>query len=518
MKYIVTAILLMIFSIESKGDTLTITQKPSDLFLQIGQAAVIRATACWVFTSNGETGYGNGTNEPINCQWYKNGVAIGDGQFINEDCYQFGVQFQYTISSVGYSDTGSYYCKVTGYYYSCNTSLCANECNQGVTSACCTKDNLCFTQISTNPIKLAICTPSIAVQPTDQNVILPAIVTFTVVANSNTSLTYQWYENVFLHTLDTLQRDATIINGATSSTYTTTLSLGDNGSIFFCKVTDTCGDAITSNSAKVHIPCADISITTEPAPVSAMVGSSAKFSIIAASDSVLTYQWYKNNSIINGAILSSYTTPVTVLSDSGTTFNCIVYNPCNAAKSASAVLTITCSAPIITTQPTTQKVELGSKATFSILATGPSLTYQWYKNNSTHPVGTSLDSFITPATTSADSGTQYYCVVTSPCSTIISSPALLIVQPPTSVLPTQFKLSFSGMSSNSSIIRYAIPVAGTVQIRIYNIRGELLKSICNSYQQPGNYEIPLGLYLSKGHYILDFKSGTLNIKKNIFNL
>ena len=64
-------------------------------------------------------------------------------------------------------------------------------------------------------------------------------------------------------------------------------------------------------------------------------------------------------------------------------------------------------APAITTQPASQTVSTGQKATFTVTATGTApLSYQWQKNG-TAIGGATAASYTTPATTAADNGDQF---------------------------------------------------------------------------------------------------------------
>lgn len=62
------------------------------------------------------------------------------------------------------------------------------------------------------------------------------------------------------------------------------------------------------------------------------------FSTAAVSILPLSYQWYKNGSAISGATQSSYTTPGSVLADSGAVFRCVITNSAGLNTTDSAVL------------------------------------------------------------------------------------------------------------------------------------------------------------------------------------
>ncbi|MCX8518303.1 MAG: immunoglobulin domain-containing protein, partial [Rhodoferax sp.] len=63
-------------------------------------------------------------------------------------------------------------------------------------------------------------------------------------------------------------------------------------------------------------------------------------------------------------------------------------------------------APAITTQPDSQSVVAGQTATFSVTATGSTLSYQWKKNGTTIDGATS-STYTTPPTTNADNNTAF---------------------------------------------------------------------------------------------------------------
>src|SRR5436853_3258159 len=84
-------------------------------------------------------------------------------------------------------------------------------------------------------------------------------------------------------------------------------------------------------------------------------------------------------------------------------------------------------APSITTQPASQTVTAGQTATFTVVATGTALlNYQWRKSG-TAISGATAPTYTTPATTSADSGSQFTVVVSNTAGTVTSNTATLTV-------------------------------------------------------------------------------------------
>ncbi len=90
------------------------------------------------------------------------------------------------------------------------------------------------------------------------------------------------------------------------------------------------------------------------------------------------------------------------------------------------------SQPSITQQPQSQSVTAGATATFSVTATGTGLSYQWSSapsgSSTFTPIsGATASSYTTPATTLAQSGTQYMCAVSNGNGSVNSSAAALTV-------------------------------------------------------------------------------------------
>ncbi|MGC1449943.1 MAG: immunoglobulin domain-containing protein [Candidatus Sulfotelmatobacter sp.] len=170
-------------------------------------------------------------------------------------------------------------------------------------------------------------------------------------------------------------------------------------------------------------------ISTQPSSQSVAAGQTATFSVVATGTTPLTYQWQKGTTSISGATSASYATGATTSSDNGAQFKVVVSNSAGTLTSNTATLTVSVAptSPSITQQPSNQTVTVGQSATFSAVATGTApLTYQWQKG--TTPItGAISASYTTPATASADNGSQFTVVVSNSAGSKTSNPATLTV-------------------------------------------------------------------------------------------
>lgn len=175
--------------------------------------------------------------------------------------------------------------------------------------------------------------PVITTQPANQTVVAGQAASFSIGATGAAPINYQWRKN------------GVTISGAVSSFYTTpATTTADSGAQFSVAVSNSSG-SIVSNTAKLTVNSAAVALAIVAQPVSQTVaaGQTAVFSVSATGTAPLSYQWRKNGANINGAISSSYTTPVTTTADSGAQFSVVVNNSTGSVTSSAAVLTVNSS-------------------------------------------------------------------------------------------------------------------------------------------------------------------------------
>jgi len=106
-------------------------------------------------------------------------------------------------------------------------------------------------------------------------------------------------------------------------------------------------------------------------------GRIAVFSVTATGTS-LSYQWRKGAVNIGGATGSTYTIAAVAAGDAGS-YDCAVSGACGSPVTSQAATLTVNSPPTITGQPSGATKNVGESVTFSVAATGTSLSYQWRK-------------------------------------------------------------------------------------------------------------------------------------------
>ena len=176
-------------------------------------------------------------------------------------------------------------------------------------------------------------------------------------------------------------------------------------------------------------------IDTSPMPDTVSAGEPATFHVAtsrADSADILSYQWMKDGTAINGATSMVYTIPSVTAANAGVyTVAVTVSSTGLTFTSTGATLTVNGSgtvAPQIIPQPQSITVAAGKSATFTVAATGtPTPTYQWQRYNT--PIsGATSSTYTIPSVQTSDQG-SYNVVVSNSAGSVTSQEAILTVQP-----------------------------------------------------------------------------------------
>ncbi|RYZ23983.1 MAG: hypothetical protein EOO16_02630 [Chitinophagaceae bacterium] len=281
-----------------------------------------------------------------------------------------------------------------------------------------------------------------------QTVCAGSSVTFSVAATGS-NLTYRW------------RRNGSVLPGGFNPTYTIASATATDAATYTVEVMGACGTVMSGNAVLTVNNATTIS-TQPAATLSVCNGSAATFSVTASGTGALSYQWKKGGANIAGATTASYTIPAAGAGDAAT-YTVDVTSSCGTITSAGSVLSI---APVtaITTQPAaTLAVCSGAAATFSVAASGGSLTYQWRKNGN-NITGATASTYTIPAAAAADAA-SYTVVVSGACGGSVTSSATALTLSPATAITTQPVASVACQNTSASFSVAASGNALTYQWR-----------------------------------------------------
>ena len=364
-----------------------------------------------------------GGSAPLSYQWSKGGVAVSGA-----------TGSAYTIGSVQSTDAG-------GYTVTVSNSL------GSVASAAAT--------LTVTAVAVA---PSISTQPQSATATVGGSATLLVTATGSAPLAYQW------------QKAGAAISGATSASFTlSAVQAGDAGN--YTVVVSNSAGSVTSSSATLTVNAAPVapSISSQPQSTAVTVGSTATFAVTASGAAPLSYQWRKGGADISGATSATLSIPNAQAADAGI-YSVVVSNGVGSITSASATLAVNpaASAPVITTQPTSETVGTGHNVSFSIAAnSSPTASYQWSVSadggatwtplqDSANYGGTTTSTLTVKNATAAMSGYLYRCTASNSAGAVTSNALTLSVSVAIFPSPVGVAVSNSGViyvsdSSNNTI-------------------------------------------------------------------
>jgi hypothetical protein len=363
-------------------------------------------------------------------QWQENQGA-GFANLVDGGIYSGSATPTLTLSGVTAAMTGyTYQCIVTG--------TCGNATSN----------------IGTLTVNVS---PTITTQPVATSVCVGQNTSYSVVA-TGAGLTYQWQNSVNGGVTWNNIANGAIFSGVTTATLNITgATAAMNNNQYRVVVTGTCAPAVNSAAALLTVNALP-AITTQPAAATVCAGLNATYTVVATGAG-LTYTWEENpgsgtfTAITDGGIYSGSATATLTLTGvtagmNGYTYRCVVNGTCNPFVTSNAVLLTVNAAPSINTQPVASIICPTANTTFSVLATGTALTYQWQRSTDGGVTWNNLAnvapfSNVTTATmtitaaTPALNNNQYRCVVSGTCAPAATSNAALLTINTNPVITTQ---------------------------------------------------------------------------------
>ncbi len=258
---------------------------------------------------------------------------------------------------------------------------------------------------------------TISSQPSSASSCAGSSQSYAVTAAGTGTLTYQW------------MKDGSNITGNASAT-TSDLTLSGIGASdaasYTVAVQGGCGSATTSSAATLSLSDAT-TISSQPSGVTDCAGETANFTVSAAGDGSLTYQWRKDGSPLSGETSSSLAVSNIATSNAGN-YSVVVTGGCGALASSDAALAVN-PATSISSDPAASTICAGNTANFSVTASGTgSLSYQWQLDGS--DVSGETSSTLAVSNAQSVNAGSYTVIVTGSCGNSTSSGAALQVDSP----------------------------------------------------------------------------------------
>ena len=214
-----------------------------------------------------------------------------------------------------------------------------------------------------------------------------------------------------------------------------------NYSVIVSNVAGTATSAAAVLTVVVPVTNTAPQILTSPSSQTVNVGSNATFSVAASGTTPMTYHWLFNGGNMSGQTASTLNLSDVQQSQAGN-YSVIVSNVAGTATSAAAVLTVvvpvTNTAPQILTSPSSQTVNVGSNATFSVAASGTTpMTYHWLFNGGNMSGQTA--STLNLSDVQQSQAGNYSVIVSNVAGTATSAAATLTVLSSNTVSPDAVK-------------------------------------------------------------------------------
>ena len=192
-------------------------------------------------------------------------------------------------------------------------------------------------------------------------------------------LTYRWMRNGSL-----------LPNETNQDILLDPLQLADNGARYSVMVTDAAGRSVTSRAALLTVNAAAPVIVNHPSDLQVIAGANASFTAASTSTIAQTLQWKRCAAAMTcpastaawpdaNETSTQLTLPGVALTTNGDRVAMCASNAAGTTCSNTATLSVITAPvqPVIVTSPQPITVSAGSSASFTVVATGGSLSYTW---------------------------------------------------------------------------------------------------------------------------------------------
>ena len=236
------------------------------------------------------------------------------------------------------------------------------------------------------------------------------------------------------------------------------------------------------------------SIITQPAAATVADGASAQFSITAAGDAPLAYQWRRNGvDLADGAGITGATTATVNLTApypyNASQITVRVTNAAGNVVSGNALLTVTPVAPTIATQPANISGTVEAPAILSATISGgtPPVTYQWTRDGKVIAGATSA-SYTIASLDFRDNAAAFVLDITNPAGTFSTQAAML------SVLPKLTSFNFTVDTTDDLV---DVDISDGKCLTVANncsLRAAVMQADTTQDEDVANINVPAGIY------------------------
>jgi uncharacterized repeat protein (TIGR03803 family) len=234
---------------------------------------------------------------PYVFQWYFNGAPVGSPTTGTNYSY-------YTLSDVGTNRSGNYTVQVV---------------------------NGAGSVMSSNALLTVVTLPTITTQPVNRTNGATTTATFSVVASSVSTMSYQWQQN------GTNLVNGGKFSGVTTNTLTITGVSSNEAAIYSVAVTNLAG-SVTSSNATLTVIYPPV-ITSQPLGQRLLLGSNVSFSVTVSGTAPFNYQWRFNAGNLLNATNATYAIQAIVATNTGN-YSVVVTNLAGSVTSSNALLTV----------------------------------------------------------------------------------------------------------------------------------------------------------------------------------
>ncbi len=319
---------------------------------------------------------------------------------------------------------------------STNTTLTVQNLTARTFYRAVVKNGNCSEAASSNSFSVTVSQPAtIGTPPANTSVCPGTGVSFFAFTTPSSGVGYSWQSR------SGVAAPFTTVSGTTSNYYSIpagSVTAALNGSQYRILVAS---GACTTTSTEATLTINTLpAVSTQPVSLTQCPGTQATFTA-SATGTGLTYQWqklvspgnYSSVSNVAGKVIGATTASLTVsnltTADAGT-YRLQVQGTCGTVFTVDVTLTVI---PTITisAQPQNKTAAKGSNVTFSVTASGGTLTYRWQKNSVNLTDGGKISGSTLPTltitnVTSLEAG-NYRVVITNPCGSLTSNAATLTV-------------------------------------------------------------------------------------------